>query len=538
QLVVDALITLTGFRASNNNSGLIRCDGTYRLPVAGGLDSAMRLTFRGSGLSMDDSLRSSLPPSSQVVWDALSPSGVLDDATVVITQAGSGQPLGLDLLATQFKVDQVTNRSLSIRPPSIPYRMDIAGGRVRYDGDRVTITDVWARNDASLITANGTCVPRPDGRWLLSLDVLNGSRLHPDAELIAAVPDAMGDAMRQLQLRGPVGLRGQTQVVLPDDQFPDPEVDWDLVLQLEGNRIGDVGPVHSVRGEISVRGHHDVRRLSAMGEARIDSLHMNQQHLWAIRGPFRIENDLLLLGGSSRIPGTVSSTAGVIPDPIRGRVFGGVAEMDGEVRLASGDFDIGVAIRDGQVPVLLADWGHGKAGLTGTFQTQARFEGSLSASHLLKGAGSAQLTNANLYQLPLLVQVLNQLRITPTEQVAFTDGDVEFTLLDDQFNFSQLKLWGDLVALDGGGTMNRRQELDLTFNTKVSPQNTFSKLLNPLNDSHYTLWTIDVQGPLDSPEVNRRALDGVGKTLGRFIPNLGWNRGAEANPSSGSFFQR
>lgn len=119
------------------------------------------------------------------------------------------------------------------------------------------------------------------------------------------------------------------------------------------------------------------------------------------------------------------------------------------------------------------------------------------------------------------MQVLNLLRVTPTEDVAFTDGQVEFAIDGQEIAFDDLQIWGDLVALHGGGKLHRMRELDLTFNTRVSPQNTFTQLVGPLGSKRYTLWTVDVRGPLHALEIERRALDGVGETLERLFPAMG-----------------
>ena len=76
------------------------------------------------------------------------------------------------------------------------------------------------------------------------------------------------------------------------------------------------------------------------------------------------------------------------------------------------------------------------------------------------------------------------------------------------------------MALHGGGTLDRRRQLDLTFDTRVSPQHGISRVLRPLRTQRYTLLTVDVDGPLEDPRVERRALDGVGQTLGRLAPWL------------------
>ena len=312
-----------------------------------------------------------------------------------------------------------------------------------------------------------------------------------------------------------------------DSVDEEPLINWDVVLQLEGNRIGDVGPVHSLRGELSARGRSDQTGVRADGDVRIDSMHVNDIQITNIRGPYSIRDDDLRLGELAQ-PAFVQAVAFNAsptstlqpqgPNKITGQLFGGTVDLTGDVKLSSASFDVSLALRDGRVPTLLADLGQGRSELTGQISGQAELEGILGITDLLKGVGSARVTGANVYQLPLLVQLLNLLRITPTEDVAFTDADVEFTVMDDQLTFNDFKLWGDLVALQGSGTLDRRRELDLTFNTQVSPQNAFTKVLRPLRSQRYTLWTVDVRGPMESPTVERSSLDGVGQTLERLFP--------------------
>ena len=530
-LVDNDLVTIAGMRATNANAGTIRCDGTYRIPSPNGTTfskthlnpyvqrdgSQLALRFQASDIPMDESLRSSLPTSSQDVWDAIAPSGVLDELKVSLEQSGSSSPLTLDVTAAQLDSQQVTSRTLSLRPTSLPYRLDVTGGRVRFDGKTVTIESIRGRHDASTLSADGLCVQDANGRWELLLNLHSGSRLHPDAELIAALPSQMRVAMRALQLRGPVSVRGQTRFAMPNAMHPEPVIQWDLVLQLEGNRIADVGPVHSLRGELSIQGLRNETGIKALGDVRIDSMHVYGIQITGIRGPFSIENDMLYLGGYAHPPSgpAAKRTANQSPS-IRGTLFDGVIDLDGKVVLSSGNFDVGLTIQQAQLPTLLADFGNSDKELTGTLSGQTQLQGNLGTTDLLKGSGAAKITGANLYKLPLIVQVLNLLRIKATEDVAFTDGEVEFTLYGDTVTFSDLQIWGDLVALQGGGTLNRRHELDLTFNTRVSPQNSFTQLI-PLGQ-RYTLWTIEVRGPLNSLAIERKALDRVSETLEWLIP--------------------
>ena len=533
-LVENELVTIAGMRANNANAGTIRCDGTYRIPNPKGITysnvsinpyvqtdlSQLSLRFQANNVPMDESLRTSLPANGQHVWDSLSPSGVLDELNVLLEQTQAGGPLKLDLTANQLDSAQVTSRSLSLRPTSLPYRLDVTGGRVRFDGKRVEIESLKGRHDASTLAADGFCVQNSSGRWELLLNLHSGSRLHPDAELIAALPSQMRVAMRSLQLRGPLSLRGQTRFAMPDAMHPEPTIQWDLVLQLEGNRIGDVGPVHSLRGELSIQGTRDEVGIRALGDVRIDSMHVHDIQITGIRGPFSIEGDMLYIGGYSHGGPQPAAQAQAASSPsIRGRLFDGAIDLDGKVMLSSGNFDVGLTIQRAQLHTLLADFGHSDQDLTGTMSGQTQLQGNLGTTDLLRGNGAGRITGANLYKLPLIVQVLNLLRVKPTPDVAFTDGEVEFTLYGETVTFSDLEVWGDLVALQGGGTLNRRRELDLTFNTRVSPQNSFTQLIRPLGQ-RYTLGTIELHGPIHALKTERKALDRVSETLDWLIPGI------------------
>ncbi len=160
----------------------------------------------------------------------------------------------------------------------------------------------------------------------------------------------------------------------------------------------------------------------------------------------------------------------------------------------------------------------------------SRLDGRLGDSDLLKGAGTARVSGANMYELPMLVQFFNILRITPTEDVAFTDAQSEFAIFGEDVNFNRLSMWGDLIALDGSGTLSRLEHLDLTFNTKVSPTNLFSKVISPLRDNRYTFFTVEVDGPISAPTIQRRTLSGVSQTLESWFPSM--IRSTTAEPST------
>ncbi|TWT67440.1 hypothetical protein [Allorhodopirellula solitaria] len=529
--VEDDLVRLIGFTGNNAGAAKIACDGLYQMPREQA-PSELNLRFRVADLAMDHSLRVSLPESSRSAWDALSPAGTLDKLDVQIRQSGTS-PIALSLDASHQTESRANPNPLSIRPKAIPYRVDIVGGKVGLHDGVIRIEDLRGRHDASRLIADGVCQAEPSGQWLLSLDLQSGSRLIPDEEFIAAMPDQMSWAMRGLDLRGPLGLRGVTNILLPQDENTSPVIEWDLALQLEGNRIADVGPVHSLRGEIMIRGIKDGELVRAGGEVAIDSLHAYGLQVTSLTGPFSIVGEELRLGTLAsdvdpisgmqlNIPGEIRGGADGEPSrpPISGTMFDGQLDVSGILAMSSGDFDVGVSMGNAQLATILAEMGQTRSGITGRFDMNSRLDGRLGDSDLLKGAGTARVSGANMYELPMLVQFFNLLRITPTEDVAFTDAQTEFAIFGEDVNFNRLSLWGDLIALDGSGTLTRLEHLDLTFNTKVSPTNLFSKVISPLRDNRYTFFTVEVDGPISGPTIQRRTLSGVSQTLESWFPSM------------------
>jgi len=541
--VHDGWVQLIGFQASNSDNAKILCDGSFLgmpddAPHPTDGDWQLALRFRARDLPLDETLRAALAPDSRDLWDQLSPSGVIDQAEVALHHAETWNEPKIVISANQLPRPTIDNRTVSLRAAAIPYRIDVVQGAVRYDGTEVKIQSLDGRHDSTRIAADGRCLRTASGQWRMDLNIHSGSRLHPDAELIGSLPAEVRGAFQRLQLRGPLSARGTVGVLLPDAYHVDPTVQWDINFQLEGNRIGDVGPVRDLRGEITMRGIRDASSVIADGDVRIDSMHIENQQITSIVGPYGIRDDRLYLGESmSQLVGrepasqrlststvkSVVTTQPIAPDPaksqpIQGDLFGGVVSLSGDVMLADGTFDVIVSITDADVSKMLLEIGQADSDVTGVAQGQIRLEGVVGAGHLLKGDGSASLSQANLYQLPFLISVFNMLRVKPSEAVAFTAGSARFLIYGDQVTFNELKLKGDVIELGGSGTMDRSYEVDLLLDTKMSPQNVWSVVTSPFGERDYTLMTLHVRGPLSNPQIERRAMDAVGGTLERLIP--------------------
>ncbi len=197
--------------------------------------------------------------------------------------------------------------------------------------------------------------------------------------------------------------------------------------------------------------------------------------------------------------------------------LGGQVTVDGTLTLTDARYQFNATLADADVPTMLADLGQPHAAVRGRCgMTLNNIQGIMGQNRALSGMGTAYLREANLYQLPPIVMLLGVLRVDPREDTAFTTGDTKFHIDGDRVVFDSIQLWGDLIALYGGGTINARRDLDLVFDTHVSPQSVWSQVMRPISGQRYNLWSIQVQGTMDNPDIRR--LPQVEKALDRILP--------------------
>ncbi len=529
-LVENDTVHISNMRGQSIDSASIAARGICRTEPEG---TRFQLEIDGFGISMDQTLRRVLAAEHQSIWDTLGPSGVLEHLNVLVDLPAGQTVPKLKIMADQSPRGDNPPRAVSITPEHLPYRLNITGGRAEYVDDRVVISDLQGWHGQSRLNAQGSCVRHDDGRWVLSVDAQPPTRVLVDNDLLTALPQEVQGTFRSLQLYGPpVSIRGTANFAFPDFQHPDLDFDWDLRLQLEGNRIGDAGPVHDIRGEIQIAGMRVDQKTNATGSIRCDSLHVDNIQVTNVTGPILIRDDQLFIGQA--VHDGRSEAIAKATQSMRGGLFGGIAELDGQMDLTSGRFDVNGRFDGIDFATLLRDLDQAAQHTQGTGRAVMRLKGLLGDYQTLSGQGSASLSDASLYELPAVVRLLNILSVKPNHDGDLSNCELKFRLDGEQLSFDDIRIWGDILVLRGSGTANLRQELDLRFETGVSPNNLWSRLLNPLKDQQYTLWTIDVTGTLANPVFDKRTLKQIEQALERLFPELdgdGSNRRTAARSS-------
>ncbi len=524
------------------------------------------LVFQAFQVSLDEELKQALPPSARNLWVQLQPTGLIDKVEVKIQRQSPRVPMDLKVAIQESRSSDRSGRGMSLHPLSFPYAMHNIDCMVDYRPGRIDIRSLSGVHDASRIETNGQIRLHSDGSWDGMLHWLPSSRLVVDQFLIGCLPPMLKEPMTRWGFRGPVSITGSTYVAAPQEGHASLLRDWNLRIDLEDASIG-TDQVRGLRGTVQVTGENSNQSTTAYGSVALDALAIQGVAVTGVEGPFALSNNQLYLGrdasewhgrnAPSRRIASASALSNNSPvvsasfeskvrqgfverrDQSSGSWFGpkatpkievpsmDISDNDIKARALSGTFFLsGVQPLDGarshlrcrlvdsDVHGMLVDLGETQAAINGRLFFQCDIDGSLSNPDSLSGEGKAWLRGANLYELPVMIRLLNLLAVGP-DQGAFDSADVEFAIDGDRIPIKNLQLDGDLMSMQGRGSVNLRRELDLELVANVGRRGVLGAIVRPFTQNQSANWMrIEVGGTTSNPQIRppmplRDSLDSV-----------------------------
>ena len=519
---------------------------------------AIDLIFQAHHVALDEDLEQALPPSARNLWEQLQPSGVIDRISVQIQRSAARAPLDLKVAIAESRTSNNGGRGMSLHPQSFPYTIHDIECAVDYRPGRIDIRNLSGMHDASRVETNGQIRLHSDGTWDGMLNWLPSSRLMIDQVLISSLPPILKDPMTRMSFRGPVSITGSTIIASLSPEFQSLVRDWNLRLDLEDVSIGG-DLAKGVRGSLNVNGQSNARGTSASGSLALDALAIRGVAVTGIEGPFAIQDNQLYLGRDAiykqantfkqanpvqalALQPTSSVSSEVVSATFQSRVRDGfvehrdqqnnsswfsaplkssidyptmdIHEHDIRARALSGTlFLSGIEPLDGERAMLrmrlvdsdfhglLVDLGEAHLPVNGKLFVECDIRGSINNLYALEGNGKAWLRGANLYELPVMIRLLNLLAIRP-DQGAFDAADIEFAIDGDRVPIHKLELDGDLISMQGKGEVNFRREINLELATNVGRRGIMGALIRPFTENQKANWMrIEVTGTTNNPQI-------------------------------------
>jgi hypothetical protein len=100
-----------------------------------------------------------------------------------------------------------------------------------------------------------------------------------------------------------------------------------------------------------------------------------------------------------------------------------------------------------------------------------------------------------------MIRLLNLLAVRP-DQGAFDAADIDFAIDGDKIPITNLQLDGDLISMQGKGSVNFRRELDLELVANVGRRGIVGAIVRPFTQNPSANWMrIEVGGTTSNPQI-------------------------------------
>lgn len=518
--------------SGRHGTGALSGEGSWiGLPAPG----LLNLTVQSRNGALDADLFNALPPAARSVWSIVNPTGQADVTALISWTSAPGSKARVSL-------QDVHVYNARICPQPFPYPMEIVSARLNYEPDSADlagrqhceIQSLNARHEGSEISASGWAEVNPAGEWQLHLNDLSASRVRPDDELRAALPDSWRQILSRLGEAGLISLES-SEIDFRGlvDHSAAPTAAWRVNCLLEDCEINAGLGLTNVNGRVRAGGSWDGVDLNSEGDLQLSSLSVLDMRLDSISGPWKVTNEELVLGHRDVILGKARPQEVALAERIQGQAFGGRLEMDGLVNLRAGtSWRFFGELRNALLEQYARQQAPEQRNLRGVLNSWIFVSGDSDQTSALKGRGQVQISPAALYETPVILELLRalpQLNFAVNDRTAFNHALMTFEIADSAFWFDPIDLVGESISLRGRGRIGFEGDVVLDF---FSRPNRGPGLRNPISDiltTSATQWvTVQVRGTINRPQTTVSNRPQINEPLRQFLATFEPRPGAPA----------
>lgn len=463
------------------------------------LDVPIDPTLKAACLTATDHL--------QVVWDQLNPTaGMLEFQKLKILWSPGQSP--------QVTMPFIQLRGAAIKLAAIPYPLDRVSGTFSWDGEAAVVEHADGWHGSTYVEIVGAADKPPPFfqlspargiDWRLHLPEVRVRQVTFDKVLRQALPESIRTTVEQLDPRGPLDL----DLALDLKQFRAPEpmvtANFQLDATLKANRINAGVTLEQATGHVAlIDGSWDGQLVTAEGYADLDSVKVWDLPLTRLEGPFSVVGNRITAGkppvGSPQpySPKNPFAKHEVVASLYEGKIsLNAEAILDPQSALNT-KYDAEVNIQGAKLELWAREQGS-RERLKGPVTGHLAFHGAGSSPLDVEGVGWVQITQATLYELPVLVKVFALPNFRSPDDKAFKYAYSDFQIRRGKFDFTKIELVGDAISLVGRGNVGFAGEEDrqIDFDFYTDARNRVP-LLEPLIQRVASRWVwVRVDGTID-----------------------------------------
>lgn len=474
------------------------------LPKPGVLD----LTIRAQRLALDSDLYNAMTDSHQSLWRLMDPSGFCDLTTQIHWTAAPGQRAVVSFPAeTPVRIYDTV-----IRPRPFPYEMEVEEAIISFDPNDPRFSGVQycdvhsfrARHKDAPIVATGWAKSHPSGHWQVHLDHLTATHLPPDDDLRAALPDSWREILTRLDHRGHISVNdSELDFLGHQDDSQSVTAAWNMNLYLHNCAMNAGLDLRTVSGRVTARGNWNGTHLDNDGTIDLESARVLDMPLTRIQGPYAMDDARLILG-SQQVLESGKRTSVDRSQRVQAKIYGGTVLFDAVVDSRPGrGYVVFAEVEDAQLQAFAREKMSSAQKLQGNVSAWLAVRGEGEAPKDIKGRGQLEISPAALYEVPVVLELLNALTsFNPGNRTAFDYALLTFDVSDERFNFNQVDLVGESLALRGRGYVGFGGDVWLDFYTRPAKSGLqLGNMLRNLVVNGVTQWTkVVVSGTTTNPQ--------------------------------------
>ncbi len=401
-----------------------------------------------------------------------------------------------------------------------PYRLDKLQGVLLYHDGHVTLERCKAEHGAVKISTEGYCDFLPEGGWNMHFAGLTVDRLHPDRDLIQALPERLKKAVLALSPSGPINLRGNLDLIHDGRPGEPLRSQWDLRLGMMQGAVQCGVKLENIHGSVTLLGKFDGQKFLSRGELTLDSLNYKDYQFTHLLGPVWIDDQRVLLGAWVDRPAektlpAEASTAPPSPRSITASLFGGTIYGDGWVALEPEPrYGLSATLAHADLARLAQEVMDGKQNLQGKIMANIELQGAGASRNAMSGRGSVRLSDADVYELPVMISLLKILSIRAPNRNAFSTSSMDYRVEGEHIYFDRIDFNGDAISLLGKGEMDFQSNIRLKFHAIVGRGELDVPIVKQIyRGASQQILQIHVDGTLQNPETRKEAFPVVNQAL-------------------------
>ncbi|MDO4583967.1 MAG: hypothetical protein Q4D62_07675 [Planctomycetia bacterium] len=503
--IVNNRLTTRNLRGDNNQAEVsVLCQATTDLE-----NPTLQLQISGKKVLLDEEFYSKLPPDVTGLFRYIRPQGSVDVHYEYRSEKGRREHLGVEVATSE--------KGITVTLPEVPYRLENFQGKFVYRNGQISLPHFKAENDLAKISGSLRGEVISPHQWECHLSDLTIDGIRFDRELLAAIPGGMRTMLASKRPDGFLFYRGVLDVHYNSQRERPFALSWNGELGLNQASFDFGVRLTNITGGIQLQGSWDNQDLRCHGELQIDSLFYQNLQFTNVRGPLWIDNQHITLGDEAEKRRSMETSPEFASDrkkrSLSAQVVGG--ELFGNFRLLFGEpstFQLEAVLTRAKLEACSYLTGNNQ--LKGDIMAVLKLQGSEASLYSLRGNGEFHLTNADIYELTVMMSLLKILSLKEVNRTAFSSGDMRFRIEGNHIYFDQIDFYGDAFSLIGKGEMNFRQQVQLIFYTVVGRGETNIPILSPLlHATGRQMMMVMMKGPLQNPEITQRPLPGLNMAL-------------------------